>query len=96
MNKPQRKPDYRLEAMGNELLLFHPEQGTVLYCNETAALIWQLCDGQRTVEEIVALLAEAYPEAADAIAGDVAATLREFEEHGAVEWRDTDSHGLHG
>jgi len=84
-NKPRRRPDYRLEPMDQELLLFHPERGTVLYCNETAALIWQLCDGQRTVEEIVALLVEAYPEAADSITGDVEATVREFTAHGALE-----------
>ena len=52
VNKPRRKPDYRLEAIDNELLLYHPAETKILYCNETASLIWQLCDGQRTLQEI--------------------------------------------
>lgn len=85
VNKPRRRPDYRLEVIDNELLLFHPAQTKILYCSETASLIWQLCDGQRTPQEITALLAAAFPEAADTIARDVEATLRRFLQHGAIE-----------
>ena len=85
-NKPRRKPDYRLEAIDNELLLYHPAETKILYCNETASLIWQLCDGQRTPQEITVLLAEAFPEAADTIADDVESTLQQFSQHGAVEF----------
>jgi hypothetical protein len=84
-NKPQRKPDYRLEMIDDELLLFHPGETKILYCNQTASLIWQLCDGQHTVEEITALLSDAFPEAADTIAADVEATLQEFLQPGAIE-----------
>jgi hypothetical protein len=85
-NKPQRKPDYRLEMIDDELLLFHPGETKILYCNQTASLIWQLCDGQHTVEEITALLSDAFPEAADTIAADVEATLQEFLQQGAIEF----------
>jgi pyrroloquinoline quinone biosynthesis protein D len=85
-NRPRRKSGYRLEMIDNELLLFHPAQAQILYCNETASLIWQLCDGQRTPQEIMALLAAAYPEAADTITEDVAATLGQFSQHGAIEF----------
>ncbi len=85
-NKPRRVPDYRLEKLDDELLLLHPAQAQVLYCNETASLIWQLCDGQRTGAEISALLAEQYPDAADVIARDVTSTLAQFHAHGAIEY----------
>ncbi len=84
--KPRRAADYRLEPMDNELLLFHPARSKILYCNETASLIWQLCDGERTIEEMITLLTAAFPEAADTIAGEVRATLEQFREHGAVEY----------
>jgi hypothetical protein len=84
--KPRRQPDYCLEAIDNELLLFHPARTQMLYCNETASMIWQLCDGQRTPQEIIALLAEAFPEAADTMADDVEATLKQFSRHGAIEF----------
>lgn len=85
-NKPRRKPDYRLEAMDGELLLFHPAESRIMYCNETASLIWRLCDGERTVQEIAGLLAEAYPEAAETIPQDVEAALQQFAQHGAIEF----------
>ncbi len=84
--KPRRKPDYRLEVIDNELLLFHPAETKILYCNESASLIWQLCDGQRTPQEITALLAAAFPEETEAIVDDVQSTLRQFSQHGAIEF----------
>ena len=83
-DKPRRQPDYRLEMIDNELLLFHPTHEKILYCNETASLIWQLCDGRRTIQEITDLLSAAYPEAADVITGEVKATLDEFLRHRAI------------
>lgn len=84
--KPLRKPDYRLETIDDELLLFHPAKTQVLYCNPSASMIWQLCDGQRTTHEIVSLLSDAYPEATDEIARDVETTLQTFSEYGAIEF----------
>jgi hypothetical protein len=84
--KPRRMPDYRLEQMDHELLLFHPAQSTILYCNETSTLIWNLCDGSRSVEEITELLKAAYPESAEAIPADVRATLNQFHAHSAIEF----------
>lgn len=83
-DKPYRQADYRLEMIDNELLLFHPAQTKILYCNQTASLIWQLCDGQRTLSDITRLLAEAFPGAAATIARDVQDTLQQFLQHGAI------------
>ena len=84
-NKPLRKPDYRLENMDNELLLFNPNTTNVLYMNESASVIWQLCDGQRTVPEIIDLLVNAYPEAAASIPADVHETIDLFMTNGAIQ-----------
>jgi hypothetical protein len=83
-SKPQRKPDYRLEMIDGELLLYHLNQTQILYCNQTASLIWNLCDGKLTVNEIIDLLQEAYPEAAGAIASDVQTTLRIFLDNDSI------------
>jgi hypothetical protein len=86
LNKPRQKPDYRLEILDGELLLYHPGQTKILYCNQTASLIWQLCDGRRTAQEIITLLGESFPEAAETVAADVEATLQQFLRHGAIEF----------
>jgi hypothetical protein len=85
-NIPQRQPDYQLEAIDDELLLFHPAQTTILYCNPTASLIWQLCDGQRTIQEIIDLLTAAYPEAKDTLSAETQATLEQFQQQGAIQF----------
>ncbi len=77
----QLKPDFFLERMDDEIIVYHPTLTTSLYFNETGALIWQLCDGQRTVAEIVALLCQTYPESAAQIETEVTALLQTLIEH---------------
>lgn len=84
--KPNRNPGFQLEQMNEEILLFNPETTRVVYLNETAALIWQLCDGQRNIAEIVSVLRGAYPEEADNIQKDVEQTLSEFEGQKVIHW----------
>lgn len=83
---PQQKPDFRLEQLDGELLLYHPSRTTIIYCNPTASLIWQLCDGARPVAEIVSLLSAAYEQPADTLAAEVTATLEEFRQQQAIEY----------
>lgn len=85
-NVPSRKPGYLLETIDDELLLYHPAETQVMYCNQTASLIWHLCDGQRTVGQIIVLLADAYPAAASDIEQDIRATLQRLADHGAVQF----------
>jgi hypothetical protein len=85
-HKPRQKADYRLEVIEDELLLFHPGETKIIYCNPTAALVWRLCDGQRATPEITALLKAAYPEASASLAAEVEAALQQFARHGAIEF----------
>jgi len=84
-SKPCRNAALRAETMDDELLLYDPSGTRIIQLNGTAALIWQLCDGQRKVEEIVALLQAAYPEAAEVIALDVPELLDRWAEAGCLE-----------
>jgi hypothetical protein len=84
---PSRSPHFLLERMDGELLLYHPGLTRTLLLNETASMIWELCDGRRSERVIVRLVAGAFPEAGDAVIQDVEATLRRFAEEGAIEFR---------
>jgi len=83
--KPRQKPDYLLEAVDNDIVLYHPGRNKALYLNETASVIWRLCDGNRTTAEIAELLQEAFPERDATIGDGVETTLRRFIEEDAVE-----------
>jgi len=67
---------YLLERMDNEITVYHPTLATSLYLNETGALIWELCDGERPVSEVIDILSELYPEQREQIADDVRALIR--------------------
>jgi coenzyme PQQ biosynthesis protein PqqD len=72
---PAQRGSFYLEELEGEAVLYSKGGKRAIYLNETATVIWQLCDGQRTVAEIIGLLAAEYPEAAATIEADVIATV---------------------
>ena len=84
VSNPLRNPDYRLEKMDDEILLFNAQSQKVLYLNSSASIIWQCCDGERSIAEITRLITEAYPDAAASISADVESTIAEFINQGVI------------
>ena len=82
---PQTKSGFELEEIDGELLLYSPSSTRSVYMNSTASIIWRLCDGNQNVGEIIELLKEAFPEAADKIEQDVVDSISLFKQNGAIE-----------
>lgn len=82
--RPVRCDGYVFETVAEELVLFAPGRAAVLYCNSSAALVWGLCDGSRTVEGIVAMLTDAYPDADPGLAADVHTAVEQLIAHRAL------------
>jgi len=82
---PKQQPDYHLETIEGETILYHLAETRILYLNQTSSLIWGLCDGLRPAGEIIFLLGQAYPEAGDVVETDVMKTLDHFLEAGCIE-----------
>jgi len=89
----RRNPEIELEPVGGDLLLYSPRNEIIFALNQSSALIWNLCDGDRTVAEIVGLLCEAYPEAAMDIPAQVEATLSQLAGSQALEWIEPEAGG---
>lgn len=83
---PRRVSEFRLEELDGNLLLYHPGLTKTVHLNETASLIWQLCDGKRSSQEIADLLLETFPEEAAQVVKDVEAALARLADEGAVEF----------
>ena len=83
--KPRTLNDFQLEEIDGEVLLYSPSATRSIYLNPSAALIWHLCSGDHTVDEIIESLREHFPEQADSISEDVTATLEKFLESQAIE-----------
>jgi hypothetical protein len=82
--RPKRHADVLLTNLDDETLLYHPEWMTAFALNSTASSIWQLCDGERTIAQIVELLQEAYPEEAATMPAEVEASVRTLSSHRVV------------
>lgn len=59
---PRQVSGFSLQRLDDDVLLYHPGLTRTLHLNDTAALIWQLCDGTRAVDAIVHALQDAFPE----------------------------------
>lgn len=74
-----------MEEVDGETLLYRAASKKMIYLNDTASAIWQLCDGERKVSDIVDVLAGAYPDARAAIAADVRDALDMLVREGALQ-----------
>lgn len=81
------EPGYLLERIDNEITVYHPTLATSLYLNESGALIWELCDGERSIAEVIEVLVDLYPDNREQIADDVRSLLRRLLEKGIATLR---------
>jgi coenzyme PQQ biosynthesis protein PqqD len=70
---PRQVPRITAERLNDEVLLYNPATEHVVRLNQTAALVWELCDGRRTAGQIVAMLEAAFP--GTSVAADVRGVL---------------------
>lgn len=73
--------DCLLEDMDGEVLLYNPNNATTLHLNDSSSLVWGLCNGESTVQQMIDTVCEAYPEQAAQIETDIVAALSDFLEH---------------
>ena len=83
--KPRTLEDFQLEKIDGEVLLYSPKATRSIYLNPSASLIWHLCTGDFTTQEIIDSLREQFPDDADSIADDVNTTINKFLESEAIE-----------
>jgi hypothetical protein len=72
---PLHADSVRADVVDGELLLYHPQRTMAIYLNAPAAVIWGLCDGERRVGDIIALIEQSYPAAKANVAEGVLQTI---------------------
>jgi PqqD family protein of HPr-rel-A system len=82
--RPRMVPGLELNELDDGLIVFSQQTDTVHHLNHTAAVVLELCDGSRTVDEIAAVLAEAFglPEPPRQQAGEC---LRSLADQGLID-----------
>lgn len=91
--KPRRLPvPYsRTENNGYCSMLTNNGDSNYTMCNSTSMKILDMCNGEKTVEQILCTLVELYPEVEKSRAErDMIHTLSNFTRLDAIEWKDDD------
>ena len=83
-SRPSLRPHmkFRHDPVRDRWVILGPER--ILTPNEQAVDVLKLCDGDRTVAEIVELLAETYDAEQDAIASDIIPLLQDLADTGVI------------
>jgi PqqD family protein of HPr-rel-A system len=84
--RPIRSEGAWLRATGDENAVYDPATGGLHLLNETARAIWELCDGETTVDEMISAICELSGLHPDVVTEDVQRTITEFEQLGIVRW----------
>ena len=76
---PIKSPQVKLQNLGHETVCYDPVQKAVHILNPTARLIWDLCNGEHTIEEIEGIVRSSFeiPDGQD-LAQDIKNTLETF------------------
>ena len=84
-DRPRQRDNLVVRGAGNEVAVFDPSTGTLVQLNATALAIWQACDGQTTLEEIVQALVLLTGRTTEGLEKVVATTVGALTDQGLLE-----------
>ncbi|MHB8091945.1 MAG: PqqD family protein [Syntrophales bacterium] len=79
---------------GDGAYLFDPDSGKLVYANRTGALLFELCNGSNTEEEITAQLAAAYNAPGERLEQDIQSFLTSMLERSFLKRESADTDKL--
>lgn len=82
---PRRLDGFKMYNLGDEIVLYSSTQEMTFALNNSAKAIWELCDGQRSVDEICQELDRHFDCAKSQLRSDVVATINKLEHHKILE-----------
>lgn len=81
---PKVRDDLAVVELDGEAVVFDEVSCDLHYLNPTATLVFGLCDGSGTVDELAADIAAAYGADEDQVRGDVRAVVEDFARSGLL------------
>ena len=75
----------RFRRLLDEAVLIHQEKAEALVLNDTAVSFIELCDGERTVNEIIAGMVENFEVSADQLVDDLMPFIKELSDEGIIK-----------
>jgi hypothetical protein len=75
----------RFRRLFDEAVLIHQEKAEALVLNDTAISFIEGCDGERTVDEIIAGMVDEFDVSAEQLAEDLGPFIEELAAQGVIE-----------
>ena len=69
--RPQQRDGVLAQEAQGQTVLLRLDDGSYYALDEVGARVWELCDGERSIEDIVAVMSEEFEAPAETIAADV-------------------------
>ncbi len=83
--RPLRKEGIVCQKVGDEWILFDPEQGSIHVINTVAEFVWRMCDGRHSIAEMERQIGDAYevPAGSD-VRADVQSVIQDLVQRGML------------
>jgi len=75
----------RFRRLFDEAVLIHQEKAEALVLNDTAISFLEACDGERTVEEIIAGMVGDFEVSAEELGADLGVFIEQLADEGIIE-----------
>lgn len=86
---PRRRPGVDLLSVGNRFSLVDSSGHELCALNDTASALWDLCDGQTSIDEMVGAVCLACAIDAERASSDIKGALEQLTLVGALDWEDS-------
>jgi hypothetical protein len=78
-HRPKRTPQVIAQKASEDWLLFNMEDGQYFSLNDIGGRVWELCDGNHNLPQLVEVLAKEYDALAEVLEQDVVELLENFQ-----------------
>ncbi len=83
--RPRKRSDVLELDMGDGFILYNHDSSLVHHLNPTAAVVWQVLDGEATVERLAAEIADEYRLPVENVQMQIISLIAELDAMGLVE-----------
>ncbi|HEY5198913.1 MAG TPA: PqqD family protein [Solirubrobacteraceae bacterium] len=77
-DRPGHSPGIEANAAQGRIVLVRPDDGGFYLLDELGARIWELCDGERSLDQVIATIGAESAQPPSAVAGDVREWISEL------------------
>ena len=87
--RPLRKEGIVCQKLGDEWILYDPEAGSIHVINAMAGVVWRMCDGCHSIEEMERQIADAHEVPVGTnVSADVQSVIQSFADRGMLASRE--------